>query len=177
MQMMEVTGGLKRSRVSMSGAWAPEKIRRWKGLVKADELIVAVAFVLREGRTSWSKSQPARGPELEVDLLLGHHDAGGLDVQVNFSAGSGQVISRCLLESVEFRPDLFTDRLKATGSVVQLGGPFGSPEITLSLLVLAASDVKVGRNRLWHLRPAVSTGLSEPYLGVLTHGRSGEYAA
>jgi hypothetical protein len=175
--MVELMTGLKGIPVTLDGSWAAEGVRRWQGVVSAEEPIVGVAFVSREGRVRWGKSQPTRGCELRVELLLGHHDQSGLDVQVNFSAGAGQAISRCMVPSAESRPTFLTERLVTTGAHVHVTDPFGVPEITLSLLVLAAADVKVGRNRLWHLRTVASTGVNELFLGILTHGRTGEYAA
>ncbi len=46
--------------------------------------------------------------------------------------------------------------------------------VTFVVVLLPASAVKVGRNRLWHLRDDLAARLSPEVRGLLTRGRSGE---
>jgi len=169
--------GLRRLLVVVAGAWKPGSTRDWHGVATAGAPLVGVAFVTSRGRSAWCKSGPAKPDGQPVHLLLGHHDQAGVDVQVNWSVGGGQAISRCVVESRAYQPTIMPSAPIVAGQAVELATISGTPPVVLSALFLAAADVKVGRNRLWHLRPELAFMVQEPYRAILTRGRSGESAA
>ena len=170
-------GGLHRVAVVVTGAWKPGNTRDWHGVATASVPLVGVAFVTSRGRTAWCKSTPAQPEGQPVRLFLGHYDRSGLDVQVNWSVGRGQARSRCQVESREYRPAIMLNEPVVSGHAVELATIAGTPPVVVSALFLAAADVQVGRNRLWHLLPELTSMFSEPYRAILTRGRSGENAA
>jgi hypothetical protein len=136
-----------------------------------------VVFVTSRGRSAWCKSEPAHDDGQALRLLLGHHDRAGLDVQVSFSIGGGQAISRCQLGAPDYRPAPLEREPVQTGTLVPFATIRGNPAVDLSLVFLVASEVQVGRNRLWHVRRELEEELPEPFRGILRRGRSGEIAA
>ena len=131
---------------------------------------------MRAGRVSWCKSERGTPGGQSVRLLLGHYDAGGRDIQVAFEIGEGQARSRTLVASPEYRPTIGTSSI-STGALVPFCTITGDPAIHLQALFLAAADVEVARDGIWHLRPRLVASVPESFRELLTHGRSGELAA
>lgn len=61
-----------------------------------------------------------------------------------------------------------------TARVVTIVTVEGSTSVALYALFLCRRDVRIGRNGLWNLRPEHRNLVSDPYLAVLTYGRSGK---
>ena len=168
---------LRRLDVEIEGDWCPGRVRRWRGVARAEESLVGVALVSSGEVSQWCKSERASASGQSVELLLGHHDAAGLDVQVNFSVGRGQAVSRCIVPSAEFRPVLLHVARATTGVFVRLATIPSAPEVIISVVLIGGSDVKVGRNGLWHLRRHLAPSLPEPLRSILSYGRAGQVAA
>ncbi len=144
--------------------------------MSADESIVGLAIQESYGKWSWCKSSARTGSVHEVSLLLGDHDPTGVDVQVTFTCGHGQVVSRFGVASRAYKP-LMPETLELqTGRLTPVVVVAGAPDVRLMLLLLARRDVKVGRNHLWHLRRELTDGVDEPFRNVLSYGRTGEAA-
>lgn len=167
---------LRQIEVSVSGEWQAGATRDWSGEARAAEPIVAVSFSVRGTQVSWCKSERARLAGQPVRFLLGHYDSGGRDVQINFSIGEGQVRSRTVVSSSTYRPPIRAAITGATASLVPFATVEGSQVVQLFALFLAGSDVKVGRNGLWHLRPKLIESVPAAFRKLLTHGRTGELA-
>ena len=163
--------------VSVSGEWRAGKTRDWRGEARSHEPVVAVTVCRRGGHVSWCKSERANPSGQPVRLLLGHHDSSGRDVQVNFSVGEGQVVSRTLVESPAYRPVIRPQIAGATGALMLFVTVEGSHQVDLLVLFLAGSDVKVGRNGLWHLKPQLLKSVPEAFRELLARGRTGKLAA
>ena len=138
--------------VSVAGEWRPDRYRDWHGEARASEPIVAVSFAEAAGVVLWCKSQRPQADAQPVRLLLGSYDAGDRDVQVNFSIGDGHVIFRTEVESPSYFPPIPAVLMARTGELVRIVPVDGSRKVDLYALFLAGSDIKVGRNGLWHLR-------------------------
>jgi hypothetical protein len=168
---------LRRIGVSVSGAWQPGETRDWRGQAQSQEAVVAVIFSRRGTGVLWCKSERANPAGQPVRLLLGPYDSLGRDVQVNFSIGGGHVLSRTLVESATYRPPIQPQTTGETGIVLPFASVEGSQHVHLLVLFLAGSDVKAGRNGLWHLRPHLVASVPDAFRAPLVHGRTGELAA
>jgi hypothetical protein len=146
--------------------------RRWIGNAHADEDIVGMAFLASGATCRWVKSAE-RGPHPQIDIRLSSYDDTHRDVQVGVSVGGAGMLGRCLLEREgdSFRVEPTTC---STGTIVLLTTVEGDPRTDLLALFLASSDVKFGRNRLWHLREGLVGGLAERLASLFTHGRTGQ---
>ena len=168
---------LSRTEVAVSGEWCNSSPRDWRGQAQASEPIVAVSFLIGSEGISWSKSERGQPDGQSIRLLLGHHDSDGCDVQVNFSVGGGQVVSRTLVQSREYIPKLLANCTVSTASIFNFGTIEGSHSVALAAIFLAASDVRVGRNGLWHLRRDFAESVPDAYRQLLSFGRTGHLAA
>lgn len=168
---------LRQLPVLVSGGWQAGPTRDWRGEARAAEPLVAIVFCVRGANVSWCKSERPNPAGQPVRLLLGHHDSEGCDVQVNFSVGAGQVRSRTVVASPSYRPLIPTPIAGATAALLPFSAVEGSHQVQLSVLFLAGSEVKVGRNGVWHLRPALVESVPEGFRELLAHGRAGELVA
>lgn len=167
---------LRQMEVSISGEWQPGASRDWHGQANAIEPLVAISFILRGALVSWCKSERANPAGQPVHLRLGHYDSGMRDVQVSFSIGDGQVRSRTLVESPNYRPTIQNEMTIHTASFVPFTNVEGSYDVHVSTLFLAGSDVQVGRNGLWYLRPNLAESVPPKFRKILTRGRTGKMA-
>lgn len=72
--------------------------------------------------------------------------------------------------------DLPAERATTTGVACDLACVPGTPEVVFSLLLITGAQVKMGRNHLWHVRPALAPALGEPLRTILSRGRRGTLA-
>ncbi len=64
--------------------------RRWHGLAKADQSLVALSVLVNGNFVQWGKSEVRpQADACEVELTLFPHDNIGLEVQVNIVVGDG----------------------------------------------------------------------------------------
>src|SRR5262245_1522127 len=143
---------LRNVEVSISGAWREGRHRDWQGEARASEPLVAVTFAETAGVVSWCKSQRPRPDAQSVELRLGNYDSSHRDVQVSFSIGEGQVVSRTKVDSPSYLPPIPAALTARTAELVHIVSVEGSRRVDLYALFLAGSDIKMGRNGLWHLR-------------------------
>ncbi len=157
--------------VDLSGAWVVEKTprlaggfattRRWKGLARASQPLVALAVLLSSNLVDWGKSEAGADPDgCPIVLALFPHDNLGLDVQVNLTAGGGGTETRTTVNSVDYLP--LIDRIQlASGELLRFVTVDGRPEIEAGLLFLPRAAVRKGRTGNWRLRG------TEPSVGLL----------
>lgn len=162
--------GTKELPVTLTGQMTGR--RRWSGRAAAQEPIVGMSIVVAGPKCHWVKSGQ-REPELPIDVQLPAYDEGDRDVQVAAGVGGNFVYSRCVLVGRE-QPLCVEPHPGRTGGPILLAVVEGDPRIELHALFIALSDVKFGRNRLWHLRPELAANIEEPLRSVLTRGRTGE---
>jgi hypothetical protein len=169
---LDCLGGLD---VHVTGQWANGRTRDWQG-VAAGEPIVAVAFVADPDDIQWCKSERPAEEGQPIRLLLGHHDAEGRDVQVNFSVGHAARVTRTTVESSSYHPLVYAPAVGRTGYMFRFAEVSGSRPVLLGALFIARAVVQVGRNGLWHIRKDVGRLLPEPVAGLLTQDRTGVWA-
>ena len=168
---------LRRLEVMVEGDWCSGRVRRWQGVARAAESLVGVAWVTSGESSRWCKSKRASPDGQQVGLLLGHYDASGLDVQVSFSVGRGSARVRCTVPSEDYKPSVPGAVGVRTGEPSRLATIYSTPEIVLSLMFIAGSDVTVGRNGLWHIRRELAESVPEPLRSILSYGRAGQLEA
>jgi hypothetical protein len=172
-------------RVDLSGEWVVEKTptlaggvattRRWKGLARASQPLVALAVLVNRDFMYWGKSEAKTEPDgCPVTLALFHYDNLGLDVAVNLTAGGGGTGTRTTVSSVDYLPPIHSSQL-VCGELVMLATIDGRPEIEIGLLFLPRGAVHKGRTGNWRLKgPEPSAGLLS---GVIAGPRSGSRKA
>lgn len=164
--------GAVRVPVSCSGEWVPTPERRWKGTLTSTTEIVALT-ALRRGKTlDWAKSGSS-SCSTPLSMGIGLYDLLGVDVQVWLSVGNGGARSRTTVPSATYAPDILDSQVIQTGRLVAFTRITGSPQIDLGLLLLARIDVKFRRNRIWHIRKELASGVDDTLARILSDGRSG----
>jgi hypothetical protein len=157
--------------VDLSGAWVVEKTptlagglsttRRWKGLARASQPLVALAVVVNRDIVDWGKSEAQAQPDgCPITLALFPYDNFGLDVEVDLTAGDGGTRTRTTVHSVDYLPPIDSVQL-VCGELVKLATIDGRPEIETGLLFLPRGAVRKGRTGNWRLKRA------EPSAGLL----------
>jgi hypothetical protein len=177
--------------VRMAGAWAAKPQRRyaspkqagtgegpfietidwrWDGAFEGASALAGIVLLAVDRRLFWVKSQPPT--ERPVVSVSAH---GWADATRSVSL-TGSFHGGCLpsvpVEIGDEPPTACTmgnprARVGVPHVVAQVQG------VVLAVLLLPASAVQVGRNRLWHLRAGIATGLPRRPHDLLTRGRSG----
>jgi hypothetical protein len=159
-------------RVDLSGEWVAEKTptlaggvattRRWKGLARASQPLVALSVLVNRDFMYWGKSEAKTEPDgCPITLALLPYDNLALDVQVNLTAGGGGTEARTTVNSVDYLP--LIDRIQlASGELLRFVTVYGLPEIEAGLLFLPRGAVRKGRTGNWRLKA------SEPSAGMLS---------
>jgi len=163
--------------VEVDGAWCDGRRRDWRGLAVSEEPVVAVTFVSSSDCIEWCKSKRPQPQGQSVRLLLGHYDSEGVDVQVNFSVGESGPRTRTTVTSAEYRPIVAAPIVGRSGRMIPFATVEGSRRVDLGILFVARTHVRVGRNGLWQVRPDVAERLPESIAYLLTHSRTGQFAA
>jgi hypothetical protein len=157
-------------RVDLFGAWVVEKTptlagglsttRRWKGLARASQPLVALAVLVNRDFVDWGKSEAQTQPDgCPITLALFPYDNLGLDVEVSLTAGDGGTRTRTTVNSVDYLPAIDAFQL-VCGELVKLATIDGRPEIETGLLFLPRGAVRKGRTGNWRLKgPEPSAGL------------------
>jgi hypothetical protein len=146
----------------------------WEGHLRATEPIVAVSFVSTPEGVEWCKSERGR-ERLDARLYLAWYDATGRHVRVHWGVGNSQRVARTVLEepatsALALAPDCM--RIES-GSLRRIFVLKATPEVDCWALLVPSRFVGVGRNGLWSLRPKWREGVPAPWLGILTHDRTG----
>jgi hypothetical protein len=164
-------GSLRQITVTVEGAWDTGAPRLdWHGRAWATEPIVALTL---NGFGRWAKSdRPLADGSVAVRLLLMPYDKERGDIQVNFSVGGGHALSRTTVPP-DYRPTVKKSAVFRAGQLGSFAMVEGSRTVSLIVLFVCRSDVRIGRNGLWNLRPIHRESVSEPWRSVLSYGRSG----
>lgn len=173
-EILTITGA-RTVGVSVEGAWTDYFGQaRFLGRLDADEPVAVLSAVFEDdGSICYAKS-PRRGTSnLDVDLLL-HPNADASRYQMILYIG-GSINTEAIL-SAGRRVSVPPVRRFQTGSLVDWAEP-DAVGPTLRLLVLAESDLRNARTKIWGLSRALTGGLTEPWLTPLTRTRHGRIAA
>jgi hypothetical protein len=169
---------LRRIDITITGDWIEGPRRSWEGLAVASEPIVAVSFCVSGNQALWCKSQPGKPDGQPVRFGLGEFDDIGCEVNVNFRIGQGGIRSwPTKVASSTYRPEIKRSISASTCNLVPFTTIHGYYTYDLVMLFLAASDTKVGRKRLWRLRPHLVDSVPLPYRKLLTRRRNGVFSA
>ncbi len=187
-----LAASVPRDPVEFSGSWLPSERRtyqaggkagtgsgplidvldqRWRGTLACAVPIAGVAFLVTVDDIFWVKSTPATLVQ-PVDVSF-HAHANGSAEQATFTAGMGGG----MLPGVPVADDrdairacTMSSRRLTTARVEQLSE---LDDAAFCVLLLPGEAVRVGRHRLWHLRPNLATTLPPPVREILTRRRSG----
>lgn len=194
--LVEATCGvLDRLPVRITGAWQPctrasgaWMRHAWHGVACAAEPMVALLCVRTGAEVAWHKSShsvapsgtPASTHELQIRLGLTvapDEPLAGLDLHVqgayaSLAARNPPAVLAARTPVLDVPPE----RATTTGVVIDLACVPAKPEVVFSLLVIPRAQVKMGRNHLWHVRPALAPALGEPLRTILSRGRRGTLA-
>jgi hypothetical protein len=146
--------------------------RRWHGLAKADQGLVALSVLVNGNFVQWGKSEVRpQADACEVELALFPHDNIGLEVQVNIVVGDGGYRrDTTRVAAVTYLPEIPELQEIACGQLFRLAIINGDPAIEVGLMFLPRAEVRKGRTGNWKPRKSTSDG------GVLSKALSGPKA-
>lgn len=196
-----LSGVIASEPVTFAGAWQPATRRthlqpdgrgtevlvegihvQWTGSLTSKVPIVCVGFLLQRDMLFWVKSAPADVSQPVTVSLYAYADQSldkrffALDKATFVPSVGGtwlpappvprvaDLTQACTLGVAE----QFTGRVSCLAS---------APDVSFLVLTLPGSVVKVGRNRLWHLRGDLAPLVSPPARKLLTRRRSGRIPA
>ena len=180
--------------VRMSGAWtgkpqlryaSPEQAGtgegpyvqtvdwRWEGTLESEGPFAGIALLAFDERFFWVKSDP---PVLRASVSVSAFAWSGRPEAVSFAGSFHGAFSGSVPVTLSEEPP----------TSVVIGSPSSSTgllhvvahirDVWFGVVLLPGSAVKVGRNRLWHLREALASRLPPDLKQLMTRGRSGEIA-
>lgn len=180
--------------VRMSGAWSEKPQRRsaspdqlgtgtgpytetvdwrWDGAFESAAPLVGIALLVLDECFYWVKSHP---PVARPAVSFSTHGWGARPCSV-FVTGSlhGTYLPAVPVEASGHPPaSCFIGQPVTSTGTPHLVGRL--ERVAFAVVLLPASAVKVGRNRLWHLREAVASRLPPNLQRLVTKGRSGKVA-
>jgi hypothetical protein len=143
---------------------------RWEGFLESDLPFVGIAVLALDQRLYWVKSQP---PVLRASVSVFTSAWAELPRSVSFSG----------VFHGAYLPSIPVDLSEEPPASVMIGSSSASTgalhvvarlkNVGFGVVLLPGSAVKVGRNRLWHLREP-ATRLPPELHRLVTRGRSGE---
>jgi hypothetical protein len=143
---------------------------RWDGAFEAASSLVGLAMLVVDGRVYWAKSEPpAERPAVSFSAFGWAGCAGSVYFTGSFH---GTFLPAVPVEIGVAPPEAcilgkLTAIVGVPHVVAQIGG------VLFAVVLLPASAVRVGRNRLWRLREGIADGLPEGPRRLFTRGRSG----
>jgi len=162
--------------VRVLGAAAADDVNPgWDGHVSADEAFVALLVAETPSTLHWAKAEPAAPSGLPLSVRC-HPLADPSLFQFMFILGFGWITSlKGTSAAKPVRPRLAIPDQLPTGRLVTIATVESSPPISAGLLVLARSDVSVGRNRIWRPHKALFRELPNALHPALSGSRNGSY--
>jgi hypothetical protein len=170
----EQTKTLRSLPITISGGWLENSRYKWKGSAVSSEQIVAVVFLRHGNITEWCKSS-ASSQSLKVILWISRYNEINLEAQVQLSVGSGDRRIASFLESANYKPNIEAEIIIDSGEILKFITVEGKPKISFEIIFIARSDVKFGRNRIWHLRENTNVLLPDEVKRILEKGRIGKF--
>lgn len=192
-----LSGVIASDPVTFAGAWQPPTRRtdrqpdgrgtevlvegihvQWTGSLTSRVPIVCVGLLLTRDTLFWVKSAPADVSQPVTVSLYAYADQ-SLDKRV-FALDKATFVPRvgdAGLPGVPVPRVADLSQACTLGVAEQFTGHLSclasAPDVSFLALTLPGSVVKVGRNRLWHLRGDVAPLISPPVRELLTRRRSG----
>jgi hypothetical protein len=142
-----------------------------EGTFESVSPLAGLALLVADQRVHWVKSRPpAARSEVSFSAAGWEHRARSVSVTGSFHGAS--------LPPVPVEID---EEPPAACVLGELATTVGTPHVVARLngvafvvVLLPASAIKVGRNRLWRLREDIAGRLHPEVKGLLTRGRSGQ---
>jgi hypothetical protein len=174
---MTITGAqikeLQPLSITISGEWLENQKYTWRGTAVSSEPIVAVVLLRYNDILEWCKS-PTSCEILEVTFWISRYNEVDFHSQIGFSVGRGDRRLASSLESANYKPNIKASTSEKTGEVINFTKIEGKPKISFEVIFIARSNVKFGRNRIWHLREKISGSLPDNIRNILEKGRIGQ---
>ena len=144
---------------------------RWEGTVESATPVAGIAIRVIDHRASWAKSQPAVAQAPLVILATGWAESPG---SVSFSGGfhGASLPSAPVDLSAEPPASVVLGPSRTKTGLLHVVARAG--RAALAVVLVPGSAVKVGRNRLWHLRDEFASRLPPDLQRLMTRGRSGQ---
>jgi hypothetical protein len=178
--------------VRMSGTWSAKTQRRyasreqlgtgegpyretvdwkWDGLFESVGTFVGIAIVATEHHLYWVKSGP---PVAQAPASVSASAWAGTPNSVSFSGAFHAAHPPSVPVEIREEPPkaCVIGASQTTTCMPHVTAQLG--RAAFAVVLLPASAVKVGRNRLWHVRESIASRLSPELQRLLTRGRSGE---
>ncbi len=191
-----LSGVIASEPVTFAGAWQPPTRRtdrqpdgsgtevlvegidvQWTGSLTSKVPIVCVGFLLTRDTLFWVKSAPAVSQPVTVSLSAYADQSLDKTVFALDKATLAPSIGDAWLPGVPVPYAGELSQACALGVAEQFTGRVSclasAPDVSFLVLILPASVVKVGRNRLWHLRDTLAPLLPLAVRELLTKRRSG----
>ena len=147
----------------------------WRGHVSADEAFVGLLVAGTPSTLHWAKAEPAAPSGMPLSVHC-HPLAEASLFQFMFTLGLGWITSlKATSPARPVRPRLSIPNQLTAGRLVTIATVESSPPISAGLLVLARSDVSVGRNRIWRPHKALFGELPLALHPALSGSRHGSY--
>jgi hypothetical protein len=147
---------------------------RWHGTLECSAPLAGIAFLVTSGRVDWVRSPPATvAPTLELSL---HRYAGHVDAGASFAASLHG--ARLHTVPVPGTPNLRESCTPRAGSLLTGSGHLVAEAggVEFWVVLVPGSVIKVGRNRIWHLRDELAAVLPVDVRQVLARRRTGGWA-
>jgi hypothetical protein len=171
----KITKSLRSVPISISGEWIENQNYEWKGSAVSIEPFVAVVFLKYSNVIEWCKTSNGATDSESVKLWISRYNKIDLHSQIGLPVGRSDRRSSLFLKSASYKPEIKINTSGKTGEIIQFTEIGGSPKISFEILFIARSDVKFGRNRIWHLRENANVSLSDKVRNLLEKGRIGRF--
>jgi hypothetical protein len=166
--------GAREIAVRLAGEWVDADRREWRGAATAEEELAGLLLLRGPGVLHWTRSRNASATSLTIRLRIGPDTPEG----TWFWAEIGDAHCWDRVDTpvaIEIEGE---EEAPVTGGLVRLARIVpanGKPPLEVNLLLLARSDVRYGRKRIWRLRPALRSGLESLAEEILVTRRFGGY--
>ncbi len=160
--------------IIISGDWIENINHEWKGIAISSEPIVAVVFLKHGNITEWCKTSSVSSKSLDFTLLISRYNEINLEAEVSLSVDNGNRRYAMFLKSANYKPKIKDEIIVNTGEILKFTMVDGKPKIFFEIIFFALTDVKFGRNRIWHLRENTNVLLCDELKRILGKGRVGQ---
>ncbi len=155
------------TRFSVAGGWTarstdagPSHPSIWEGTIEADQPITALMLLRKGSEISWGRCRRFGSSRLAASLRIDTQVDGRS--HVGWRVGSAHEGARRAWFTLGARPDTISATAEGmTGEPSWLLDLDGEPNIQVGAFVIAEADTRGGRNGIWHLADALSTGTEE----------------
>jgi len=154
----------------------PDRTRDWVGHLKSVVPFVSISLFETSNQITWCQSNNRAELESEVCVYV-RESKDPKKALLIYSSGRHSGLNRYVtFPSPNYLPKIHSGTFE-TGQVIQIASCESVPKVTLSVLTLTRSDVKSGRNGIWHIREEFVPLLKPPWSEILVRGRNGSFSS